>query len=192
MLSAGFIGRRAELHRIRRRLDRGDRVLVFQGLGGLGKTTLSREVIRRLAEPEAVCTFWCHELEGTDDPATGLVDKLLVFCRERFGPAWEQIVTAVDHQVRAGGVLHGAPSRSPVQSETFFARAALSAADNDTPWIRATTVTRDRLDPTRLDDYEVVALANVRSLTDAEVQAIEAYVAGGGGLLIAPGDKARS
>ena len=40
-LSTGFIGRRTELHRIRQRLRRGDRVLVFQGLGGLGKTTLA-------------------------------------------------------------------------------------------------------------------------------------------------------
>src|SRR5262249_14172603 len=36
ILAAGFIGRRAELHHIRRRIRRGDRVFVFQGLGGLG------------------------------------------------------------------------------------------------------------------------------------------------------------
>ncbi len=38
ILSTGFIGRRTELHRIRARIRRGDRVFVLQGLGGLGKT----------------------------------------------------------------------------------------------------------------------------------------------------------
>ena len=85
-------------------------------------------------------------------------------------------------------LVDGDPGGSPIESETFFARAALSAVDNDTPWIRATPVDRNRFDPTKLDDYEVVVLANVASLTDAEVEALETYVAGGGGLLVAAGD----
>ncbi len=85
-------------------------------------------------------------------------------------------------------LVDGSPSRSPVQSETFFARAALSAAENDTPWVRADHVDRNRWDVQTLDDYEVIVLANVRSLTPPEVAALERYVAGGGGLLVAPGD----
>jgi hypothetical protein len=85
-------------------------------------------------------------------------------------------------------LVDGAPSRSPVNGETFFARAALSSAENDTPWIRATSVDRDRLDPAALADYEVLVLANVRSLRKEEIAAIRAYVASGGGLLIALGD----
>lgn len=85
-------------------------------------------------------------------------------------------------------LVDGTPSRSPLQSETFFARAALSAQDNDTPWVRAVHVDRDRLDPLVLDDYEVIVLANVRNLRPPEVAALRNYVAGGGGLLIAPGD----
>jgi hypothetical protein len=42
-LATGLIGRRRELHELRRRLKRGDRIFVLQGLGGLGKTTLARQ-----------------------------------------------------------------------------------------------------------------------------------------------------
>src|SRR5262249_46994040 len=35
VLATGFIGRRSELHRVRRRIREGERVFVFQGLGGL-------------------------------------------------------------------------------------------------------------------------------------------------------------
>ncbi len=59
ILSTGFIGRRSELHRIRKRLRKGDRVLVFQGLGGLGKTTLAFHTLPLLAATDDVCTLWC-------------------------------------------------------------------------------------------------------------------------------------
>ena len=41
VLGAGFIGRRTELHALRKRSRLGERVFVLQGLGGLGKSTLS-------------------------------------------------------------------------------------------------------------------------------------------------------
>jgi len=101
VLSAGFIGRRAEQHRVRRRLRRGERVLVFQGLGGLGKTTLAQQVLPWLTQdPAQVCTLWCQEVEGAPNRAEALVDQLLAYCRERFGLDWEGVVQQVD---RAAG-----------------------------------------------------------------------------------------
>jgi hypothetical protein len=100
ILSTGFIGRRMELHRIRRRLRRGDRVLVFQGLGGLGKTTLAFRTMPMLGQEEDVCTLWCQEVEREADPAEALVGQLLEYCRRRFGVEWEPVVQQVD---RAAG-----------------------------------------------------------------------------------------
>ncbi len=96
ILSTGFIGRRTELHRIRRRLRRSDRVLVFQGLGGLGKTTLAFHTLPMLVPAEEVVTLWCHEAEQDENPAENLVSQLLDDCRARFGHQWEQVVQQVD------------------------------------------------------------------------------------------------
>jgi tetratricopeptide (TPR) repeat protein len=96
ILSIGFIGRRAELHRVRKRLLRGDRVLVFQGLGGLGKTTLAFHTLPMLASENDVCTLWCREAENETNPAETLVGQLLDHCRRRFGLEWEGVVQQVD------------------------------------------------------------------------------------------------
>jgi hypothetical protein len=45
ILGRGFIGRRELLHEIRRRLHAGQRLLVLQGLGGLGKTSLATHLL---------------------------------------------------------------------------------------------------------------------------------------------------
>ena len=101
VLTAGFVGRRVEQHRIRRRLREGAKVLVFQGLGGLGKSTLAQQVLPWLTEDSAdVCTLWCQEVEGEANRAEALVGQLLAWCRERFGLDWEGVVQQVD---RAAG-----------------------------------------------------------------------------------------
>jgi hypothetical protein len=105
ILSTGFIGRRTERHRIRQRLRRGDRVLVFQGLGGLGKTTLAFHTLPLLGDEEDVCTFWCHEAESEANPAENLVSQLLVYCRNRFGLAWEPVVQQVDRAAQDDSAL---------------------------------------------------------------------------------------
>src|SRR5205085_2817214 len=53
ILATGFIGRRTELHEVRRRIRRGDRVFVLQGLGGLGKTTLAFHMLPLLGPADA-------------------------------------------------------------------------------------------------------------------------------------------
>ena len=100
ILSTGFIGRRSELHRVRKRLRRGDRVLVFQGLGGLGKTTLAFQTLPLVAKEGDVCAVWCREAEQADEPAEALVAQLLEYCRRRIGLDWEGVVQQVD---RAAG-----------------------------------------------------------------------------------------
>jgi hypothetical protein len=100
VLATGFIGRRTELHRIRKRLRRGDRICVFQGLGGLGKTTLAFHTLPLLGPPEARLTLWCQDAEkyreGHDPIAEALVGQLLKDCRRRFGLEWEGVVQQVD------------------------------------------------------------------------------------------------
>lgn len=97
VLTAGFIGRRVEQHKVRKRLREGAKVLVFQGLGGLGKSTLAQQVLPWLTGDRAnVCTLWCQEVEGEANRAEALVGQLLAYCRTRFGLDWEGVVQQVD------------------------------------------------------------------------------------------------
>ena len=97
VLSTGFVGRRSDQHRLRRLLRAGERVLVLQGLGGLGKSTLAQQVLPWLTKDAAsVCTLWCREVEGETNRAEALVAQLLAYCRQRFGLAWEGVVQQVD------------------------------------------------------------------------------------------------
>lgn len=101
VLTTGFIGRRSELHRVRRKIRDGERVFVFQGLGGLGKSTLAFQVIPMLlrgVEGGDALTLWCQETEQQPNRAQALVGQLLDHCRKRFGVEWEPVVHAVDRQ----------------------------------------------------------------------------------------------
>ena len=97
VLSTGFIGRRSELHRVRRWIQEGRRVFVFQGLGGLGKSTLAFHAIPLLLRGKgAAATLWCQEVEQRADRAQGLTSQLLDFCRKTFGIEWEPVAFQVD------------------------------------------------------------------------------------------------
>ncbi|HSJ75616.1 MAG TPA: hypothetical protein VK899_05445, partial [Gemmatimonadales bacterium] len=101
VLATGFIGRRGELHRVRRKIREGERVFVFQGLGGLGKSTLAFQMIPMLLRGEEdgdALTLWCQETEQQSNQAQALVGQLLDHCRTRFGVEWEPVVHAVDRQ----------------------------------------------------------------------------------------------
>jgi tetratricopeptide (TPR) repeat protein len=105
ILSVGFIGRRTELHRLRRKVRQGQRVFVLQGLGGLGKSTLALHTLRAILHAgNDLCTLWCQDAEKAATPegiAEALVGQLLENCRRRFGLDWEGVVQQVDRA--AGG-----------------------------------------------------------------------------------------
>ncbi|MGH1477945.1 MAG: tetratricopeptide repeat protein [Geminicoccales bacterium] len=98
VLRVGFIGRRREQQAVRRRLRAGARAFVFQGLAGLGKSTLAEETLPRLTDSDRnICTLWCQEAAKSEGSlADALVAQLLAYCRKRFGLEWEQVVQQVD------------------------------------------------------------------------------------------------
>ncbi len=86
-------------------------------------------------------------------------------------------------------IVDGDPRAEPVQSETFFLRAALAAAGNDTPWVKPTILKWSDWNAKSLEQFAVVVLANVPQLTDAQLAALTEYVQRGGGLGIALGNR---
>ena len=90
---------------MRRRIREGERIYVFQGLGGLGKSTLSFQILPMLLRGEGVAiTLWCQEAEDRPDRAAALAAQLLDACRKRFGLEWEPVVHQVDRIPNAGPV----------------------------------------------------------------------------------------
>ena len=86
-------------------------------------------------------------------------------------------------------LIDGDPNPELFRRETFFAKAALSATSNEAPWVRADVQDQAEFDTTTLDNYEVVVLANVSELTNAQATAVKQFVQRGGGLIVALGDK---
>ncbi|NJL27095.1 MAG: tetratricopeptide repeat protein [Thermoanaerobaculia bacterium] len=70
VLQVGFIGRRELLHEMRQRIRSGQRLIVLQGLGGLGKTALASHLLSRVLAPNPAdqLIFRCGGLEQAVDP----------------------------------------------------------------------------------------------------------------------------
>ncbi|MBO51672.1 MAG: hypothetical protein CMJ69_12930 [Planctomycetaceae bacterium] len=99
----------------------------------------------------------------------------------------DAVVTAVDALPVL--LVDGAPHPDETRSETFFARAALSASSNQQPWIAGRVVGWDRL---TVDDFPttgVIVLANVAHPDPAWEHPLAEFVSSGGGLLITLGDR---
>jgi hypothetical protein len=86
-------------------------------------------------------------------------------------------------------LVDGEPGREPLAGETDFLRAALAPAGDDTPQVAATIVPLPDFQPGSLTNQKVVVLANVDRLDPPQASAVSTFVAGGGGLLVAPGDR---
>ena len=89
-------------------------------------------------------------------------------------------------------LVDGNPGSEPRESETFFLRHALQpvpAAELENYFIKSTIIPAAEFPETRLDDYDVVLLANVPEFPEATVKGIENYLRRGGGLVVFPGSK---
>jgi hypothetical protein len=86
-------------------------------------------------------------------------------------------------------LVDGSSSLDPARSEVFFAKSALSAVANPTPWIKARTVRSSVFSQTSIGDAQVIVLANVPRLTDQQLDTLKEFVASGGGLGISLGDQ---
>lgn len=91
VLRVGFIGRRALQHKIRRRFEKGQRLFVLQGLGGLGKTALASQLISRVF---------------ARDPR----DQLILRCQVFAEALLRDPIEALRTQVEEHGRLHAFPS----------------------------------------------------------------------------------
>ena len=99
-------------------------------------------------------------------------------------------------------LVNGNPSTDPFQDEGLFLRTALSIGPGGADPSASTRGTPDTskaldvqevpeggLNPDLLRDSAVVLLANCGSLNDQHFAWLRAYVSGGGGLIVLPGDK---
>lgn len=86
-------------------------------------------------------------------------------------------------------LVDGDPHAEAVRSETFFLKAALTAPQNESPRVRARIVRWDRLSADDLAGQAALVLANVPRLSPELLEALSAYVAAGGGVLWALGDR---
>jgi tetratricopeptide (TPR) repeat protein len=99
ILSTGFIGRRRELHKFRSCLDSGQRTFVFQGLGGLGKSTIALHALytlQMLVPKEKILTIWCQDMEKSPDQAMELIKAVSDFGSRLFGPQWVEVSASAD------------------------------------------------------------------------------------------------
>lgn len=86
-------------------------------------------------------------------------------------------------------LVDASSSPDPARSEVFFAKSALTAVANPTPWIAARTISSPAFSQASIGDAQVIMLANVPRLTDKQLDTIKEFVDNGGGLGIALGDQ---
>jgi len=99
ILESGFIGRRLDLHDLRRSIREQRPVHVVQGLGGLGKTVFCQEAWKIYRKQgRAILALWCREAEDEPDPAAALVRQFSETAEKLFGETWTKIVSWADHQ----------------------------------------------------------------------------------------------
>ncbi|HUG17457.1 MAG TPA: hypothetical protein VMM56_00670, partial [Planctomycetaceae bacterium] len=86
-------------------------------------------------------------------------------------------------------LVDGDDKFDPTQSETFFAKAALSPQTLNAPWVRAGVVSLSSWDAKQLSRYSVVILANVNEFSAAQTEALRTFVGNGGGVMFTLGDR---
>ncbi len=80
-------------------------------------------------------------------------------------------------------------SRGTLYAETLYLEQALTRMTGTADWNgRPEVITANELNPASLSAFRVICLVNIERLNDEIVQAIQAYVRNGGGLMIFTGD----
>ena len=90
-------------------------------------------------------------------------------------------------------LVEGKPGREPREGEAFFLKRALQPVDDATKdqyYIQPRTITPAELETTRLDEADVIVLANVSDFSSNVLRGMERAVREGRGLIIFPGDQA--
>lgn len=97
---------------------------------------------------------------------------------------------AIEPRHRARTLLvNGSPSSVPYDDELYFLTRALEPAAREGGQISPSETTPDGLDSRNLDEFDVVVLANVSSLSSDVADDLHRFVEGGGGLFVAMGNQ---
>ena len=89
-------------------------------------------------------------------------------------------------------IVDGDPSSDFGRAESFYLRRALAPTGPVSSGVMAEVITEDEVESIALEKYQVVFLLNNYRLgekTTANIERLEKWVAGGGGLVLLPGDQ---
>ncbi len=86
-------------------------------------------------------------------------------------------------------IVDGDPDAEADQSEAFFLNRALNPPGDRSSGIAPQIVSENQFEGMPLDDVQVIFMCNVFRVTEDRMQALEAWVARGGGLIIFLGDQ---
>lgn len=88
-------------------------------------------------------------------------------------------------------LIDGEPGRSPTESETFFLQNALVPVSEDLAdsfFITAEKSNLGSIQELKINEYDVIFLANVPDFTNEFANTLNDFVRNGGGLIVFPGD----
>jgi hypothetical protein len=102
VLEFGFIGHRPLQHEVRRRLRNGQRLIVLQGLGGLGKTALASQLLSKVlapGQPAHQLILPCRSLDQYNgNPIDALTAHVIAHGQTHRLRGWETQVRALEDQ----------------------------------------------------------------------------------------------
>lgn len=127
-----------------------------------------------------------QRLEGTEmiNAEVALIDADPLEADNRY-----QFLLRPQRQVRAL-LVNGSPSSNPINDELFFlTRAIAPGAEQSGDQLLPSITTPEGLNRRDLQDFDVVVLSNVATITAAQSEEFHRFVHGGGGLFITMGDQ---
>lgn len=150
----------------------------------LGDQAVDRRAVDRIAPGErAEIPLYVHFEEAGIARLTAKLDPDAVAADDV-----RRAVAVIPDRVRVL-CIDGDPSDRPERSETYFVRAALSPKPGAMATASVETISWLDGPAATLAGHEIVVLANVPDLREAQVAALDAFVAAGGGAIISLGPK---